>query len=170
MTHLYGYRKGQLWEYLAVSLVIMVIWVNWFFRLGLPAVGGPLVATCLILGLVAFAWRGVFDRSNVLSISTQGVWFRAWATSSVLLWSDVKAVTLVAAPKGEPFISLVLKDEASLLRRPEFSGMLRQAESWRSFDCSPFTLRATLLDSTTDEILALFNQCLSESRLACEPP
>jgi hypothetical protein len=166
MTRLFGYRKGQAWEYLAVFMAISAIWTNWFFRDLLHGVVGPLIATCLVMVLAAFAWRGLFDRSNVLSISTDGVWFRAWTTSSLLPWSEVKAVKQVSAPKGEPFISLLLKDEESLLKQPEFSGMRHQAESWRNFGCSPFTLRVTLLDTTTGETLALLNQYLSADHLA----
>jgi len=115
------------------------------------------------IGVVTFAWRGLFDRSTVLSISTDGVWFRPWAR---LPWSEVRAVTQVSAPKGEPFISLLLKDEESLLKQPEFNGMRHQAESWRNFGCSPFTLRVTLLDTTTAETFALLNQYLSAGHLA----
>lgn len=164
------YRKGRLWEPLAVLAASGVLFL-------VAAQHPRSLAAWLILWAASaavltvfgcFAWRGRFDRRVMLELTDQGIWYRGWRIGPPLPWSEIKAARFQMAPRGEPWICLDLHDEARVLQDPLYAPAANRSRTARWVNATTFSLRTTSLDVPNQQAMALIQHRLKPQALAVD--
>lgn len=155
------YRKGGAWELIGTGVALAALA---FQALQRPQASRwfVLAAGATLLGVfVCLAWRGRLDRRVVVSLGDEGIWWRGWGIARPLPWREIRAARFQMAPKGEPWICLDLHDEARVLADPAFAPAAARARMARSVNATPFSLRATPLEVSNDELMELIQAWLA---------